>query len=162
MSSIGHKWGCIKSSSLVSWWQRICAMWQCNSCANALFCSQMCWSWRCSCSAELNRFRGRAVRTALLSCLCHRGLLYSSDYISRERLRQLNFMHKAHLPVAHGTSLWVWNPQRAPQRKGRSLTGIIRLGSHFKKSPKFSTKGCLCMVLLVSKLKYCSCNKSIL
>lgn len=110
MFSVGHKWGCIKSSSLVSCWQRICAMWQCNSCANALLCSQMCWSWRCSCSAELNRFRGRAVRTALLSCLCHRGLLYSSDYISRERLRQLNFMHKAHLPVAHGTSLWVWNP----------------------------------------------------
>lgn len=58
-------------------------------------------SLRSSCSADLNKFRGRAIRTALLSCHCHRGLLYFSDRNSRERLRQLNFMHKAHLPVAH-------------------------------------------------------------
>lgn len=114
------------------------------------------------CSADLNRFRFRAVRTASLSCHCHRGLLCTSDYNSRERLRQLNFIHKAHLPVAHGTSLWIWSPLCAPQRKWRSHTGIIRLGSHFKRSTEFSTKGFFCMVLLVSELKYYSCNKSIL
>lgn len=113
-------------------------------------------SLRCSCTKDVNR--GKPVRSAMLSHHRHRGLLYTSGYISTERLRQLNSMHKAHLPEAHGTSVWVSNPQCAPLKKWRSLTGIIRFCSHFKIPTKVPTKCFLCAVLFVSELKYYSCN----